>query len=164
MLKQPKIELKNLKYLASLSEETPAYTATIYVNGVAFSEVSNSGHGGGDSYHGLKNKAPNAIWGDIKELDGLIAATFPRHEKYDIAESLECLCHGLVYDEMEKKRFKALLGRNVVMLRAKDFAIVSVKGKKTPQLIETAKKQWPDNIIMNCLAFDEAFQLFKKHG
>ncbi len=45
MTTKPKIELKKIKYSESLSEETPAYTATAYVDGVRFAEVSNHGTG-----------------------------------------------------------------------------------------------------------------------
>lgn len=44
------IELKNLKTLASLSEETHCYTATIYVDGKPAFQASNRGHGGCDDY------------------------------------------------------------------------------------------------------------------
>lgn len=41
-----KIELKNLKYFASLSEETNAFTANLYINGKVCGVAKNSGHGG----------------------------------------------------------------------------------------------------------------------
>jgi len=47
------IVTKNLKIARSLSEETTAYTATIYVDGVATFAASNHGHGGCDMFHTL---------------------------------------------------------------------------------------------------------------
>lgn len=41
-----KIELKNVKFSEHLSEETNAFTADIYVNGVKAGYAKNSGHGG----------------------------------------------------------------------------------------------------------------------
>lgn len=48
-----KIELKNIKIMASLSEETTCYSATVYVDGKAAFAASNRGHGGGDDYRPL---------------------------------------------------------------------------------------------------------------
>lgn len=45
------IILKNLKIAKFLSEETLAFTATIYVDGKKVGEVSNDGHGGPNRYH-----------------------------------------------------------------------------------------------------------------
>jgi hypothetical protein len=41
-----KIELKNLKIYPNLSEETTAFTATLYIDGVEICECKNSGQGG----------------------------------------------------------------------------------------------------------------------
>jgi hypothetical protein len=43
-----KLELKNIKYFASGSQETPCYTATVYVDGKKAIYVDNDGHGGCD--------------------------------------------------------------------------------------------------------------------
>ena len=48
-----KIELKNLKIAAHLSEETTAYSATIHVDGKRAFDARNDGHGGADRYHPL---------------------------------------------------------------------------------------------------------------
>ena len=44
-----KLELKNIKVCKWASEETHCYQAVVYVNGKPAIEVSNEGHGGGDS-------------------------------------------------------------------------------------------------------------------
>jgi hypothetical protein len=44
------IELKNFKFYPSFSEETNAYTATVYVNGTRAFEAKNDGRGGCDFY------------------------------------------------------------------------------------------------------------------
>lgn len=52
-----KIELRNVKIARSLSEETTAYTATIYVDGKPAFHASNHGHGGADMYHAVAGYA-----------------------------------------------------------------------------------------------------------
>ena len=66
------IEIKNLKIAASLSEETNAYTADIFVDGVKTFAASNHGHGGCDSYH----RYPTAKVGE-REVDAWLAANVP---------------------------------------------------------------------------------------
>lgn len=46
-------EIKNVRRLAGLSEETECFTATLYVDGKRKTTVKNSGHGGPNSYNGL---------------------------------------------------------------------------------------------------------------
>jgi hypothetical protein len=46
-----KIELKSLKIAQHLSEETTAFTATIYVDGMKVGTVKNDGQGGSNSYY-----------------------------------------------------------------------------------------------------------------
>lgn len=46
-----KVELKNIKIATTLSEETLAFTATLYLDGKKAAEVSNRGCGGSNMYH-----------------------------------------------------------------------------------------------------------------
>lgn len=46
------IELRKLRVVAALSEETACYTAEIWIDGVRSFAASNRGHGGADDYHG----------------------------------------------------------------------------------------------------------------
>lgn len=48
-----KIELRKLKVMESLSEETTCYSADIYVNGKPAFLASNHGHGGSDDFHAV---------------------------------------------------------------------------------------------------------------
>lgn len=45
------IELRKLKIIQELSEETPCYTAEIWIDGRLAFRASNRGHGGMDDYH-----------------------------------------------------------------------------------------------------------------
>jgi len=48
------IEVKNIKHSASLSEETLAYTASVYFNGKKIADAKNHGHGGMTFIHQTK--------------------------------------------------------------------------------------------------------------
>jgi hypothetical protein len=55
----PAVELKNVSINQHLSEETPCYSATAYVDGVKLCTVSNRGHGGCDDAHPIQ---PRGGW------------------------------------------------------------------------------------------------------
>jgi hypothetical protein len=51
-----KIELKNVKFLESMSEETNCFTADVFINGKKIAYASNQGHGGPTDYRVYDNK------------------------------------------------------------------------------------------------------------
>lgn len=58
------IELRRLKIIKALSEETPCYTAEIWIDGVLSFHASNRGHGGADDYRqaGAMTEAAVNAW------------------------------------------------------------------------------------------------------
>ncbi len=173
-MNKPTIELRSIDLHVGLSEETPAYTAKVYVDGEYFADVSNSGHGGCDMVYPPRGEyaAPGqtAVFNSVlKELEARIATTYPGDD-YDLGgdnkghmeESLEGLCHTQAWESVEKHNFKSQLSRKVMMIE--DGKIYSIKGKKTPEQIEAVVKQYPDATILNSLKFDAAYDLFKEHA
>ncbi|USN14389.1 hypothetical protein KABACHOK_05760 [Brevundimonas phage vB_BpoS-Kabachok] len=80
-MQKPVITLKNLKTMPSLSEETTAYTATVYVDGEKFAEASNTGQGGEDRIHPVGR----FTYDDLAALEARIKATYPQ---FDLSEGL----------------------------------------------------------------------------
>lgn len=154
MLNKPKIELKNIKFLASLSDETPCYEATIYVDGEKFSKVINHGHGGSDEYHD-KN------WKDVERLDKLIAKTYPKIDGYDVEldESLECLCHGIVWDHVERKSIQSKMARKAMIVDDGKLYSLNVSAKKLNRT--QFKFKFPNATLLNDLPFDKAWEIIK---
>lgn len=116
---KPVLELRNVKHSRSLSEETPAYTAALYVDGKLFCTIRNHGHGGCDDYDPPRGVTGAALDAAIRELDERVKATFP---KIDVSEmyrkpagsewmeqSLEGVCHQLLADA----EFAAMLRRDI---------------------------------------------------
>ena len=46
-----KITLKSIKLHEGLSQETPCYTATVFLNGKKIAYTENNGYGGSDNIH-----------------------------------------------------------------------------------------------------------------
>lgn len=167
---KPKIELRGIEIHSKLSQETPAYTAKLYIDGKYFADVSNEGHGGCDDVRpprGFKQNTPE-FYEAYGKLDALIGETYPQiklgwkdegdKDAY-MNESLEMLCHGIAWEHLEKRNFKSRLSRTVFMTDKNK--IVQFKGRKTDQLVQAVKQKYPDEIVLNCLTFEEAWSIFK---
>lgn len=174
-MEKPTILLKSIDLHVGLSEETPAYTAKVYVDGEHFADVSNSGHGGCDMVYppkGGSHAAPASqacFRSNLENLEERIAATYPGHD-YDFGgdaeghmeESLEGLCHAQAWESVERRNLKSQLSRKIMMVE--DGRVYSIKGKKTPERIAAVVKRYPDATILNSLKFDAAYDLFKEHA
>lgn len=153
MTTKPIITLANIKVHVGLSQETPAYTATIMVDGKKFSDVENSGHGGPDSYD-------RAGFAALNDLNARIAATYDKIDAHDmeLTMDLETLCHTLVWEHVDQRNFRSSLSRKVLAKRP-DGNIVDFKGKKTDALLAAVRAK-PGYVVLNDMPFDKAWAIF----
>ncbi len=168
MTSKPTIELKSVKVHMGLSEETPAYTAKVYVDGKHFADVSNEGHGGPDMVYPPKKGTPyNSPEFDaaLKALEARIGETYPKTDmsKYkmdDMDESLEVLCHTAVWLHVDQRNLKSRLSRTIMTIEG--GKCYSYKGKKTDERMDAIAQRKPEAIILNRLAFSEAWEISKQ--
>lgn len=170
MATKPKIELKSIRLHKGLSQETPAYTATLFVDGKKFAEVQNEGHGGPDSVY-PPNGTPfnDPTWNKaLQDLEARIAATHPKHS-YDFGdgrtgefdESLEVLCHTLVWDDADRKMIQSALKRRIIAVGSDGHLYQwATKFKPTAQNLSVLKAKKPDYKFLNDLPFAEAQRLY----
>lgn len=137
-----KIELKNLERMASLSEETHCYTATVYIDGKPAFHASNHGHGGCDLYHRVEGyTGPSEA-----EVNEYLASTRPveRHERDDgsFFEMKHCLEFevGEQIDSILRQRILNRMLKNKIVVLVKDgerdaLATYPAKFKPTAQNI-----------------------------
>lgn len=175
---KPIITLKNISWNKRLSEETPAYTATVCVDGEPLCIASNHGHGGGDDYRPVSaDQKWRAVMDAVNAVDAHIKATYPVEKvdvgggkTFDYEQSLEGLCHQFLYDDDARKTLRRQLGDRCLFVRdgqCFQFGKV-VKGPRKASLLKTicgwAKdKHGDDIVILNQIEdFDEAFALYQK--
>lgn len=163
---KPTLELKNLKLAKFASEETPCYEATLYVDGERIAHLHNQGHGGGDHVRFLKTGFTQDDWNALEQR---VAETYPKivfegHPPIDT--NIECECHGMVWDHDERKDLQRQLRGNVLTMeeRKGKKGIWEYRGKdwSDPRVKLLFQKQRPGAIVLNALAFDEAFTLWKE--
>lgn len=172
-----KVELKNVKYSESLSEETHAYTATIYVDGKKAGSAKNNGHGG-----------ETDIWWDDKQaaskvsemVDGLpmvetdFADSKDPSKKWSYKQRVDGYIDSLLVEFLEAKDLKRLLRNRVVVFQeAENFPgkgdILQTKTMKADQLKQTlalGEKKLTDayeaDKVLNLLPFEEALKVYRQ--
>lgn len=129
-----KIEIRNLKVAEFLSEETLAYSATIYVDGAKAFHASNQGHGGPDSYHEL----PGYAGPSEREISAWLAANLApyTYEGGVIEQDLEMHVGGLIAAKQAAGKLARLLKTRVYVLADGKLATYSAKFKPTPANLE----------------------------
>lgn len=158
MTTQPTIELKSVNVQVTLSDETPAYTAKLYVDGKFFADVSNHGTGGCDNYR----YAPGVTDADFVALNKRVGETFPKLKMEgfdDMDTDIETICHGLAWDSVELRNLQSKLSRKVLVQR--DGNVYELTGKKSPQLIEAAVKKYGQDNVLNLLGGPAALAIMK---
>lgn len=156
------ITIKNLKIARSLSEETTAYTATIYVDGVATFAASNHGHGGCDMYHRLATAKVteadvNAWLATHVAPDGPYEADPAQRGPWDTGHTcdLEVFVGRFIADAetaSERKRvakkFDGILAKSVAALRP-DGALITYKAAPTPANLAAIRARFPEIAVLN---------------
>ena len=157
------ITLKNIKIAASLSEETTAFTATLYVDGAKRGEVSNRGHG--DPIHFTDWDAQRAI--------EAYAHTLPRDTKHPdlfpegFPQSAESLVSGLVAEHQISADLKRALAKRVVYttldgkLMQTNRYDADVLKRAVANYVE--KKPFGAAQILNVLPFADALAIYRQH-
>lgn len=156
-----KIELQKLKVVASLSQETTAYTAVIVVNGVRAFHAENRGHGAADAFYPMQGydgpdlaaiidwlKANEPPLGPF-EPDPSKRAAFDRGSACD----LEIFVMRWIAKADATRKLSRVLKSNVVAICA-GGELVKFNAQPTAAAIEGLKASNPTDVIVNDAAPD----------
>ena len=129
-----KIELKSIKTYPSMSEETTAFDATLYVDGVKVGTAKNNGRGGANQLvcdHAL-----------LAKMDAYCEA-LPDHA--DMPMDMDYYISILVTQEEVKKQAKSMMKDRVVFENAKGELMQT--NKMTPEAIAAYKPRPGDMVL-----------------
>lgn len=132
-----KIELKNIKYSAHLSEETNAFTANLYINGKKVGYVKNAGHGGCTDYYAFDFKYKDLI----KEAEKY-AALLPDidYGDFTINSNLENLIDRIFEDWLIKKEISKNSKKGIYYKHPKKGEmLIAWKGWTVNKMLSTPK-------------------------
>ncbi|MCT1525657.1 hypothetical protein [Sphingobacterium hotanense] len=115
-----KIELKSIHHSIQLSEETEAFTANLYINGVHAGYAKNEGHGGDTHYQAKDEKGRELIRQAEEHCKILPPIEYPPDnymEAFSIDMNLEHYIDDLLNKYLEKKetaKFNAKLDNSML--------------------------------------------------
>ena len=165
-----KIELRNVKYSKSLSEETNAFTAIVYIDGVKAGEVSNHGTGGCNDYHphDLYNRLteyaktqPMVVCEEIKEPDG---------KPFTYVADADHFIDRAFARWMQEDDLKKALRKRVMFTKKGVAGLYSFGQRKGYPVLDDAQRISVDTVtmekfsidkILNLLPFDEAMSVYE---
>lgn len=152
------ITLKNVKYMASLSEETHCFSADVWVDGKKKFGMKNAGHGGDDEVYSIKGGVAD-VWEEYHAIDDELSK-----EKYKDTEShnrLEFVVCDLVNDWLRDKEIKRCLKK---VCYVKDGDVYIAKHAATAEHVEAYRNvSWFKEkgcIMLNGLPIEEIRKYF----
>ena len=151
-----KLTLKNLKVSEHLSEETTAFTATVYIDGKRAFTARNDGRGGENMLESLKEDR-----GIIDRAQTYFASLPPETSEYgDLPMSLDFAISLAVDEALHLKDMRRCL-KKVTVKTPEGIATFKASFKPTPQNLAYIAQKYPDYVILNTLSEDDALQIWK---
>jgi hypothetical protein len=168
---KPTIELKRITYNARLSEETSAYAADFYVNGVKWGQVSNTGRGGQDRVDLVAGRN----YDDLVALNKLIAETYPTIDATDVGgdtltPDLETVCGECLNEFLILRDVRRDLGRDVMFFKdgrpgdgqTKPLFKIGIGKHPAARVIAHVQTKYPTAFIINELPIAEAVKAYRQ--
>jgi hypothetical protein len=142
-----KIELRKVSHYPRLSEETAAFNADLYIDGVKRGTVENEGKGGCNNVH---------PWQVMEEINKY-AATLPSEEMFGrmVPVSGDYLISTILEEHLIEKDLKKLLKKKTVFVIGDKCFEMKLPHRPKPE--ENAQ-------VLNDLKFEDALKLYKKHA
>ena len=151
-----KLELKNIKYFASMSEETPCYSADVFINGKKAIHVSNHGHGACDDIYAYPSFG--LTQNGLKEFEQYLAKL-----QDDDFEPIDSWCHDRLYEYLDQKKIKRDMKTKFICINKNTnelFAYEKNTGISDSAFQDHMDKNHPSSTCLNFLPFDQAWKLF----
>jgi hypothetical protein len=161
------ISLKRVKYAAFASEETPCFSAKVYVDGKLLCEARNDGHGGSDMLHPAKGRTH----AEIVAVDKALKASAVKPVKMDDLDrhiwddgyrpGLEEAVHDALYNWLYTRDLKRRLTKNVLI--SVDGRILVFKTPYSDKVRDQILKKHPAGRFLNSMDFSEALSLYRNY-
>lgn len=159
-----KIELKNIKYIEHMSEETNCFTASIYIDGKRAGDVSNRGQGASHDYH------PRDLWQKLNDH----AQTLPsqtwtlNNEPLQIKPCPDTIIDELMTNYLVGKDLKRAMSKRILFCRDGEIreTMKSLDRVTLANLLadpDEIKRQLKTDEILNLMPFSDAITFYLNH-
>jgi hypothetical protein len=154
-----KVELKNIKIVQALSEETTCFTAVAYVDGIKTFYVSNRGHGGCHEYTEVDCKPETRARFDA--VDAWAKTLPPDHYgDLELPSDLDSVVDDALIEHELRQTFKRLTKTKLAFVE--DGKVWTMKLQAPLGLVRDAfKAKRPNARILNGMDESEAIALLK---
>ena len=156
------IQLKAIKYSSSMSEETLAFTAKLYLNGKALGTVENRGYGGSHEYSFDYVALDKRLRDEAPPKEGFFGET-----PYSLEYTLELFCNDEVNNYLAERDLKGFLRKKVLFKQTPTAKAIhgTIAYRSTghaEQLKAYIKKKYPKSIILNDLPLADAVGIYRE--
>jgi len=145
-----RIDIKNLKVAEFLSEETVAFSASLYWDGKKVGEASNDGHGGANRILLLENGKMD--WSLMDEMAKEAETHTWTYEGLTEPHSLDSYISQLVEDKQEEKFLKKECRKNTLLRipdrTYKDGEYDCIKVPYTPMVKDQVIKRYGKDVLI----------------
>jgi hypothetical protein len=137
-----KLELRNIKHMASLSEETQCYSGTVYLDGKPVCNVSNHGHGGCDMQHWTDREAQARIEAHFKAMpERDTGMELEPGKPFMVQPDLEDWCGQQLAAWLARRDYKRVLSKKVVTTDGKGEWTWKVKPADLGKMMRNSEGQ-----------------------
>ena len=160
------LTLKNLKASEHLSEETQAFTATVYIDGKRAFYARNQGCGGENMLDPIQADADG-----IKKFRQTVDSA---REFFSAQPSVPCEYDGslpmnldfaislAVEEALYLKDMKRCLKRAITVSTPEGIQTFKATFKPTPENLDFIARRYPDHVILNTLSETDALTVWKE--
>jgi hypothetical protein len=164
-----KLELRKVSWSKALSEETPAYSAQVWIDGRYFCDVSNHGQGGCDCQYPPKGMTNSDFRPLLDAMNARIKAEFPAEtvdvgtaDAFTMEQDLESLCQKELYRLDLAKTVKRSLAKKVMWLKDGKQWEIKIGAAPVDEVIARMKAKYGIEKTLNEMTLDEAVAALEK--
>jgi hypothetical protein len=157
-----KLSLKNLKVSEHLSEETTAFTATVYIDGERAFYARNQGHGGENMLDPITADRSGRKKIYLAQEHFRAQPSVPcEYDGSPLPMSLDFAVSLAVEEALYLKDMKRCL-RKVTVLTPEGIQTFKAAFKPTPENLDHIAQKYPDYVILNTLSETDALTVWKE--
>lgn len=152
---QSRVTLKAVKYSASLSQETAAFTADVIFDGKRIAHAHNNGCGGMTLVSPYDGKGS-----DVAEAERYVAQFQNICGKHDFGmHTLDSMVDSLLDDYLIRRDLTKLLKSKTAGVVGAD--IRAMRAPYSPATVAAFHKLHPGALILNAIPFEDALKVYK---
>lgn len=159
-----KVEVKNLKYYESLSEETCAFDCSIHVDDKPRLHASNRGTGGSNEYmwHKLSKDTEGSPYSLVEKIDAFFAKKFEPYnfDGRSLDYDLEQFISMNIDLKLLKQQFNNIMNKLAIIEGGEIFTFKLKASDISEAHISQIKSKYKNAEILNTMDRDVAFQKF----